>query len=72
MLERLLTRGAALGAARVSRAIERIASAAELPKGVTLERSVTGITLIGRRLKLRLISGARVRSLLSFTQGAFP
>jgi hypothetical protein len=69
MFERLIERGAVIGAVRVSRAIERITSAIELPRGVTLERRPFGITMIGRRLKLRIIRDERLRNVLRFTQG---
>jgi hypothetical protein len=69
MFERLIERVAAIGTVRVARVIDGIASAIELPRGVTLERGPFGITLIGRRLKLRIIRDERLRNVLRLTQG---
>ncbi len=69
MMERLLERGAAIGAAGVERAIGRLASAIDLPPGISVERSARGIVLIGRQLKLRLIRDVRLRNITALAQG---
>lgn len=69
MFERLIERGGAIGAAQVSRVIDRLASGIELPKGVSLERSARGIVLVGRNLKFRMIRDARLRNIAALAQG---
>ncbi len=69
MFDRLVERGSAVGAARVRRVIAQLGTSIELPKGVTLERSETGIVLIGRGLKLRFITDPRLRAIAALAQG---
>lgn len=69
MFERLRERGNRIASARVSTVVDRIASRIVLPRGVMIERSAKGITLIGKRLKLRIINDTRLRAMLRLAQG---
>jgi hypothetical protein len=61
MMERLLKRGQAIGAARAKAAID-VLIAKPLPPGIAVERTSTGITLSGRGLRRRYVTDARLRA----------
>ena len=61
MFERLEKRARHIGADRIRIVKDRIANAAA-PDGVTSERTDTGVSLKGKRLRLRFVSDAPFRS----------
>ncbi len=63
MMERLLKRGQAIGAARAEAAVDAL-MAKPLPPGIEVERASTGITLSGRGLRRRYVTDAAMRALI--------
>ncbi|MEQ1548932.1 MAG: hypothetical protein ABL918_09850 [Chakrabartia sp.] len=65
MLARLTKRGADIGQRAVADVLDGIveAAAAELSQDIKIERSDTGITLTGRKLRRRMLSDVRLRSI---------
>jgi hypothetical protein len=60
MMDRLLKRGQAIGAARAEAAVDALI-AKPLPPGIAVERTSTGITLSGRGLRRRYVTDAALR-----------
>ena len=63
MMEQLLKRGQAIGAARAEAAVDAL-MAKPLPPGIEVERASTGITLSGRGLRRRYVTDAAMRALI--------
>lgn len=64
-LDGLKERAAAIGARAVKNVIRDIVDTAQgdVPPGVTVEAQDDGVALIGKRLRQRLISDARLRAI---------
>ncbi len=62
-LETLIARAATIADRAAERRRDRIIADADLPPGVRIETGVSGIILIGRRLRLRMINDTRLRNI---------
>lgn len=62
-LEALIARAASIGDRAARRRRGRIIADADLPRDVRIEAGPSGIILIGRRLRFRMINDIRLRNI---------
>jgi hypothetical protein len=68
MFERLIEKGHEIGARKVARASGRLSEIA-LPNGIVAERQRDGIVLSGKRLRMRFVRDAKLRSFADAVKG---